>query len=89
MISSWILSQPRSDRIQGDRWYVWGDVRGMVATRYGKARRQGILMCVWETNISVAKDGRVYEGQCEELRLLGRLESISGKFKCQTKETGQ
>lgn len=89
MISSWILSHPRSDRIRGDTWYVWGDVGSVVATSYGKARWQGILMCIWETGISVAKDGRVYEGQCKELRVLGRSKSISGKFKCQTKETGQ
>ena len=40
-------------------------------------------------SISAAKDCRVYEGRCEAARLLGRLESISGKFESQTKETGQ
>lgn len=47
-------------------------------------------MCGWKTSISVAKDCGVFKGQgVVELRLLGRLESISKQFKCQTKETGQ
>lgn len=34
----------------------------------------------WNSNISVANDYSVYEGQCVIVRLLGRLEKISGSL---------